>query len=61
MDIKSFKGILKDYNAGKLILPDVVNNETAEPAGRRDYRDDDPALTRDCSYYESLAMAEVRR
>ena len=58
MDIKSFKGILRDYNAGKLVLPEKVSENTKSDRGM-DYRDDDPALTRDCSYYEANAMAEV--
>lgn len=58
MDIKSFKGILRDYNAGTLTLPEMPAEET-EPTGKMEYRDDDPALTRDCSYYEANAIAEV--
>ena len=58
MDIKSFKGILRDYNAGKLKLPES-DPEDKETGSGMDYRDDDPALTRDCSYYETNAMAEV--
>ena len=58
MDIASFKGILRDYNAGKLALPEPVSEDTQSGHGM-DYRDDDPALTRDCSYYEANAMAEV--
>ena len=60
MDIASFKGILRDYNAGKLALPESVSAGTGTTHGM-DYRDDDPALMRDCSYYEANAMAEVRR
>lgn len=60
MDIASFKGILRDYNAGKLALPESVSVGTGTTHGM-DYRDDDPALTRDCSYYETNAMTEVRR
>ncbi|MBQ4240842.1 MAG: hypothetical protein II672_07005, partial [Oscillospiraceae bacterium] len=58
MDIASFKGVLRDYNAGKLKLPEPVSEDT-RPGHGMDYRDDDPALTRDCSYYEANAMAEV--
>jgi len=58
MDITSFKEILRDYNAGKLALPEPVSEDTQSGCGM-DYRDDDPALTRDCSYYEANAMAEV--
>ena len=58
MDITSFKGILRDYNAGKLSLPEPVSEDTQSGCGM-DYRDDDPALTRDCSYYEANALAEV--
>ena len=60
MDIASFKGVLRDYNAGKLELPEPVSAGTGTIPGM-DYRDDDPALTRDCSYYEANAMTEVRR
>ena len=58
MDIASFKGVLRDYNAGKLKLPEPVSEDT-RPGHGMDYRDDDPELTRDCSYYEANAMAEV--
>ncbi len=60
MDIKSFKGILRDYNAGKLALPEPVSGGT-KAGHKTDYRDDDPALTRDCSYYEVNTEAEVCR
>ena len=60
MDIASFKGILRDYNAGKLTLPEPVSENMGTTPGM-DYRDDDPALTRDCSYYEANTMAEVHR
>ena len=58
MDIASFKGVLREYNAGKLELPEPVPEDTQSGHGM-DYRDDDPALTRDCSYYETNAMVEV--
>ena len=61
MDIASFKGILREYNAGKLELPGDEPQTVAEPSEKEVYRDDDPALLRDCSYYETNAMAEVRR
>lgn len=51
MDITSFKKLLRDYNAGKLSLSTLNETKTpSETAGQ--YRDDDPALLRDCSYYE---------
>lgn len=57
MDIKSFKAILRDYNAGRLRIPE--ENETSEPEiPDMAYHDDDPALMRDCSYYEE-SIAEV--
>ena len=56
MDIKSFKEILKEYNAGKRAIPAM---EEAS-GGSMAYNDEDPALTRDCSYYEENAMVEVR-
>jgi len=59
MDIASFKGILKEYNAGLLSLPNPAAKETAAVVCGNNYRDDDPALTRDCSYYEANAMGEV--
>lgn len=59
LDIASFKGILKEYNAGLLSIPNPVVKETAAVVCGNNYRDDDPALTRDCSYYEANAMAEV--
>ena len=59
MDITAFKGILKEYNAGKLALPDLESGRM-EPAGGMVYRDENPALTRDCSYYED-AIGEARK
>ena len=49
MDFTSFKTLLKDYNAGKIELPEAVisANEIAAPAEAVSYRDDDPELTRD--------------
>ena len=61
MDIKSFKELLKAYNAGKLELPGSVEETTVSLSNRHVYNDDDPALTRDCSYYETNAMSEVSR
>lgn len=55
MDITSFKGLLKDYNTGKLSQTDLgtVVEENYIPANDKgQYRDDDPALLRDCTYYE---------
>ena len=60
MDIASFKGILRDYNAGKLMLPEPAP-ESMGAGHEMDPQDDDPALTRDCSYYEANTMAEVCR
>ena len=61
MDIASFKGLLKEYNAGNLALPEVSLEDVGADC-RKDDRDDDPALTRDCSYYETNAMPlEVHR
>ena len=56
MDIKSFKEILKEYNAGKRTIPGLAGSA----GGSMAYNDEDPALTRDCSYYEENAMAGVR-
>ena len=58
MDIKSFKELLKAYNAGLLRLPEVTSEVKEDPMA---YHEDDPALTRDLSYYEENAMAEVIR
>lgn len=54
MDIKSFKELLKDYNAGKLTLPEtsVLGETPSAEISDGQYRDDDPALLRDCDYYE---------
>jgi hypothetical protein len=54
MDIKSFKELLKDYNAGKLVLPEtsVLDETPSAEISDGQYRDDDPALLRDCDYYE---------
>ena len=60
MDIKAFKGLLRDYNSGKLDPPErgshVGPPRLPESQG---YCDDAPGLTRDCSYYETNAMREV--
>lgn len=61
MDIKSFKGILREYNAGNLSLPGPAQKEIEGMDRGNDYRDDDPALIRDCSYYESNAITGVCR
>ena len=58
MDIKSFKGILREYNAGKLVIPEPESTTGTASAGMA-YRDDDPNLTRECSYYEELTKTEV--
>ena len=61
MDITSFKGLLKEYNAGNLTLPEVSLEDVGAVCSKG-YRDDDPALMRDCSYYETNAMlSEVQR
>ncbi len=61
MDIRSFKEMLRAYNAGDLKLSDENSADVnGQPIDQKtSYRDDDPALTRDCSYYEENAMAEV--
>ena len=59
MDITSFKGILRQYNAGTLSLPERDPQGTVESARGMDGHDDAPSLTRDCSYYEANVMAEV--
>lgn len=59
IDIRSFKEMLKDYNAGKLALPDTGDSQNTWTERETAYRDDDPDLTRDCSYYEENAMTEV--
>ena len=62
MDIKSFKAILREYNAGTLTLARIRSagkgNDGPSPdaADIQGYRDDEPGLTRDCSYYEEYAM-----
>ena len=58
MDIKSFKGMLRDYNEGKLALPDL-NSAYADTDSKIEYKDDNPELTRDCSYYEINAIPEA--
>ena len=61
MDIKSFKGLLKAYNAGELQLPGSMSVEGESRADVLPYQDDNPALTRDCSYYEANTKVEVSR
>lgn len=58
LDYTSFKSILKDYNSGKIELPEPELPDPADDANDLSYRDDDPALTRDCNYYEEYAMTE---
>lgn len=54
MDIKSFKELLRDYNSGKIVLPELYVSDENDAAEIRKglYRDNDPALLRDCDYYE---------
>lgn len=59
MDIRSFKAILRDYNAGKLSLPQIRRDAPGQEE-KMAYRDDDPALTRDCSYYETNVAPEAQ-
>lgn len=61
LDIKSFKGLLRDYNSGKLGLPVSAHAPTdADDCGNSmEYREDDPALIRDCSYYEINTITEA--
>lgn len=59
MDIASFKGLLRDFNAGKLALPEPESPE-ADMCNRMTIGEEDPALTRDCSYYETNVMTEAR-
>ena len=57
MDIRSFKGILRDFNTGALplsALQSLVDETSA--ASPMDYQENNPGLTRDCSYYETNAM-----
>jgi hypothetical protein len=63
MDFTSFKSLLKDYNSGKIELPEagIADDGCADSADAFSYRDDDPELTRDCNYYEEYAMTEVAR
>lgn len=53
MDIKSFKSLLREYNAGRLSLQKSEPTATAKESSMV-YRDDDPALLRDLSYYENI-------
>lgn len=57
MDIKSFKGLLRDYNAGTLLLTTIQGENGSIPSdSAMKYREDDPGLLRECSYYESNTM-----
>lgn len=60
MDYTAFKSILRDYNSGKLELPEAVAASTTDAVNTITYRDDDPELTRDCNYYEEYAMTEAK-
>lgn len=59
MDIRSFKQLLKQYNAGELQLDVPGSQEKTCVIEADDFRDDDPGLTRDCRYYEENAMTEA--
>jgi len=50
MDIKSFRGLLKDFNSGNQVLATVHEQTTAL---------NNDNLTRDCSYYESVLKEET--
>lgn len=54
MDIRSFKELLKEYNAGKLSLDDIAGSTAVqnEHDTTVQYHDDDPGLIRSCDYYE---------
>lgn len=54
MDITSFKKLLRDYNSGRISLPELsgTGSEVGSDGKGRMYHDDDPALLRDCDYYE---------
>ena len=62
MDITSFKSILREYNSGTLTLAEIrsagkgKDGPLPDAADLQGYRDDEPGLTRDCSYYEEYAM-----
>lgn len=58
LDMASFKGLLRDYNAGRLKLP---GSSRAGTQAQTEVLPDsgDNSLTRDCSYYETNVMAEV--
>lgn len=58
MDYTSFKVLLRRYNSGELQLPEAAEPKSDLTNGMI-YYEDDPGLTRDCSYYETNAMAEV--
>lgn len=51
MDIQSFRALLREYNSGRMKLPEETETDISE-SGKGQYRDDDPALLRDCEYYE---------
>jgi transposase len=54
MDIKSFRALLRDYNNGKRPI-----QTQAENYEKTIYCDDNPALTRECSYYEFITEEEM--
>lgn len=54
LDISSFKELLKEYNAGRMALPekeDICSKQEVVHTGGQ-YIDDDPELLRDLDYYE---------
>jgi len=61
LDIKSFRSLLKDFNAGKISLE---SGDDSHDDGPDDFDNDDPyedpALIRECSYYDdNVVTAEV--
>jgi hypothetical protein len=53
LDIKSFKTMLREYNAGKVKKPGTAHKDTLESSNAG--RPNSDGLTRDCSYYEEYA------
>lgn len=54
LGVNDFRAILREYNDGKLILEKASSDSDKDNEGQ--YKDDDPNLLRDCSYYEENAM-----
>ena len=59
LDIKSFRSLLKEFNAGRLAIEAVpAETLTEEPVTRNEGDTEDALLIRDCSYYDENVISK---